>query len=261
MFPRTVLAALLAVTALALGSCGDGDAGSSAANGGVLRVGTEGTYSPFSFHDPKTHELTGYDVEVATAVGKKLGRKVEFSELTFDTIFAGLEAKRYDVVANQISINPERQAKYTFSSPYTVSKGVVVAKADDNSVQSIADVRGKKSAQSTTSNFAKTARDAGAKIEAVEGFTQAVTLLKQGRVDITINDDLAVLDYLRTTGDTGIKIAAETGDRTDQGFVFRKQDTALAQQVDQALTELRQDGTLRTISKKWFRQDVSLASS
>jgi L-cystine transport system substrate-binding protein len=258
----TVLTTVFAATALALAACGGGG-GSDAAGGGgqTLTVGTEGTYAPFTFHDPKTNALTGYDIEVTNAIAKKLGRTVKYSEVTFDSIFAGLESKRYDVVANQISITAERQAKYAFSEPYTVSKGVVVTKADDDSVHSIADVKGKTSAQSTTSNWAQTAKDAGAKVDAVEGLTQAMALLKQGRVNITINDSLAILDYLKTSGDTGVKIAAETGDQTEQGFAFRKDDTALAKQFDKALDELRADGTLAAISKKWFGEDVSGAAS
>ena len=238
-----------------LAACGGGDTAGSSED--TLSFGTEGTYAPFSFHDGKTNQLTGYDVEVAQAVGKQLGRKVEFSENNFDSLFAGMEAKRYDGVANQVSITDARKAKYVFSTPYTVSTGVVVTRADDTSVTSLADIKGKTSAQSTTSNWAQTATDAGAKVEAVEGLTQAMTLLKQGRVDVTVNDQLAVLDYLKTSGDTGVKIAAKTDDQTEQAFVFRKDETATAQQVSDALAKLRADGTLAKISQKWFGQDVS----
>jgi len=264
MLRSSLAVAFVAAAAMGLAACGGGDSGSgSAASGGgdTITVGTEGTYAPFDFHDPKTNTLTGYDVEVVNAVAKKLGKKVKYSEVTFDSIFAGLESKRYDVVADQISITPERQAKYTFSKPYTVSKGVIVTKAGDSSVHSIADVKGKTSAQSSTSNWAQTAKDAGAKVDAVEGLTQAMALLKQGRVDITINDSLAILDYLKTSGDTGVKIAAETGDKTEQGFAFRKDETALAKQFDTALDQLRADGTLKAISTKWFGEDVSGSAS
>jgi len=252
---------VVALVALAVAGCGgsggSGSSGASGASAGPLKVGTEGTYSPFTFHDPASNKLTGYDIEVVEAVGQKLHRKVEFSETTFDSIFAGLEAKRYDVVANQISINPERQAKYAFSTPYTVSTGVVVTRADDNSVTRLADIKGKTSAQSITSNWAQTAKAAGAKIDGVEGLTQAIALLKQHRVDVTINDSLAILDYLKTSKDTGVKIAAQTGDRTEQGFAFRRDSAALAQQFDTALAALAADGTLKQISLKWFGQDVT----
>jgi len=263
---RLTLTATLA-TALLLTSCGGSsdDAGSASASasasggsGDVLRVATEGTYAPFSFHDQANgNELTGYDVEVARAVGEKLGREVEFSETPFDAIFAGLEAGRVDLIANQIGVNPEREATYLFSTPYTYSNGVVITRADDTSVSSLADVAGKSSAQSTTSNFAEVATDAGAQIEAVEGFTQAITLLKQSRVDVTINDSLAFLEYQQTTGDQDVKVAVEIDDQSESAFAFRQDEADLQAQVDGALEELRTDGTLAEISEKYFGEDVS----
>jgi L-cystine transport system substrate-binding protein len=259
---RTRLSVTIALTtALLLTSCGGGSddagGGSASGTGDVLRVGTEGTYAPFSFHDPSSNELTGYDVEVAEAVGAELGMEVEFSETQFDAIFAGLEADRYDVIANQVTVNPEREEKYLFSAPYTVSTGVVITRADDNSITSIADVKGKRSAQSTTSSFAEVATEAGAQIEAVEGFTQAITLLKQERVDVTINDSLAFLEYQKSTGDEDVKIAAEIDQPSRQALVFRKDSADLQARVDEALTALRADGTLARISEKYFGEDVS----
>jgi L-cystine transport system substrate-binding protein len=248
-------------TALLLTSCGgdsdDAGGGSASGSADVLRVGTEGTYAPFSFHDPSSNELTGYDVEVAQAVGAELGEKVEFSETQFDAIFAGLEADRYDVIANQVTITPEREKKYLFSEPYTVSNGVVITRADDDSVHSLADVKGKRSAQSTTSSFAEVATEAGAQIEPVEGFTQAITLLKQGRVDVTINDSLAFLEYQKTTGDKDVKIAAEIDPPSKQALVFRKDSADLQARVDKALDAMRADGTVARISEKYFGEDVS----
>lgn len=268
---RTLATAALAAAALALTACGSGSDdggsgdGSAAASGsalaavqeaGVLRVGTEGTYSPFSFHDPSTDELTGYDVEVITAVAEKLGVEPEFFETTWDSIFAGLEAQRYDVIANQVSITDERVAKYDFSEPYTVSTGVVVVPAGTTGITSLADVAGKTTAQSATSNWSQIATDAGATVESVEGFTQAIALLKQGRIDLTFNDNLAVLDYLKSSGDTDVEIAFETDDVVEQGFpVLKGSDLAAA--IDGALDELRADGTLAEISTTWFGEDVS----
>src|SRR3954468_2843813 len=256
--PTRLSVTIALATALLLTSCGGGcdDAGGGS-SGDVLRYATEGSYAPFSSHDPGSNDLTGYDVEVAKAVGAKLGKKVEFSETQFDSIFAGLESDRYDVIANQVTINPEREKKYLFSAPYTVSTGVVVTRADDDSVHSLADVKGKRSAQSTTSSFAEVATQAGAQVEAVEGFTQAITLLKQKRVDVTINDNLALLEYQKTTGDKDVKIAAKIDPPSKQALVFRKNETDLKAQVDDALKALRADGTLARLSEKYFGEDVS----
>jgi cystine transport system substrate-binding protein len=256
---RTLPLTAALTSALLLTACGGGSQDSSGGGGStaVLRVATEGTYSPFSFHAEGTNELTGYDVEVIEAVAEELGREVEFSETQFDAIFAGLESDRYDVIANQITINPEREEQYLFSAPYTVSTGVVVTRADDTSVDALEDVKGKRSAQSTTSSFAELAREAGAQVEAVEGFSQAVTLLKQERVDVTINDSLAVLEYQKSTGDDDITIAAEIDQPSEQAFVFRKDSAELQAEVDQALASLREDGTLARISEEYFGEDVS----
>ncbi|GAA1387999.1 hypothetical protein GCM10009613_24730 [Pseudonocardia kongjuensis] len=245
----SIAAALLAFTVLA--GCSSGGSGSS----DTLRIGTEGTYSPFSFQGPDG-ELTGYDVEVARAVGAKLGREVEFVQTPWDSIFAALESQRIDLVANQVTINEERQARYDLSTPYTVSEGVIVTRADDTTISTLADLQGRTTAQSATSNWADVAREAGANVEAVEGFVQAVQLLKDGRVDATVNDTLAVGEYEQTTGDTGVKVAGTTGDTSEQAFAARK-DSGLIADVDRALAELRADGTLAQLSEKYFGADVS----
>ena len=248
---------LLAAAAVLLAAVSIVGCSSDPAESDTLRVGTEGTYSPFSYQGPDG-TLTGYDIEVVQAVGAKLGKKVEFVQTPFDAIFAGLEAKRFDLVANQVTINDERRAKYDLSEPYTVSEGVIVTRTDDTTITSLADLRGKTTAQSATSNWAQVARDAGANVEAVEGFVQAIQLLKDGRVDATVNDTLAVGEYQRQNNDAGIKIAGTTGDTSEQAFAARK-DSGLIPEVNRALGELRADGTLKGISEKYFGSDVSAA--
>jgi cystine transport system substrate-binding protein len=273
MMKRTRLSAigLLAAAALALAGCGSGSnspATSAPAAGadtsladvksaGTLKIGTEGTYKPFSFHADGTGDLTGFDVEIITAVAEKLGVKPSFQETQFDAIFAGLEAKRFDVVANQVSITDERKAKYEFSAPYTVSTGVIVTKNDNDSIRSFDDLKGKTTAQSLTSNWYKLAQQSGASVEAVEGWAQSLTLLKQGRVDATINDKLTYLDHQKAAKDDSIKIAAETTDKSLSAFAFRKGSTSLVEAVDKALGELQTDGTLTKISQKYFDADVT----
>jgi cystine transport system permease protein len=259
---RRATASLVAALAVlwVLASCSSGGSGSTldeVRNSGVLRVGTEGTYTPFSYHDPGTNELTGYDIEVITAVAQKLGAKPEFVEAPFDALFASLVSQRFDVVANQVTRNPEREGKYALSQGYTFSEGVILTRTDDTSVTGLADLKGKTTAQSSTSNWAGVAKEAGAKVEAVEGFTQAVTLVKQGRVDATVNDNLAALEYFKTTKDASVKVAAKTGDTSEQVFALRQDEPELRDAINTALAQLHSDGTLTTISDRYFGSDVS----
>ncbi len=261
MGPKRIILALLAACALVLAGCGAKQAGGDdpIASAGVLRVGTEGVYAPFTFHDPATGELAGYDVDVARAVGERLGVPVEFVETPWDSIFAALEADRFDVVANEVTITDERKARYDLSEPYSVGEGVIVTRADDDSITSLDDIRGRTAGENATSNWGQIARDNGAKVEVVEGFTQAIKLLNQGRVDLVINDSIAVYAYLAETGDTSVRIAGTTGQKSEQGFAARK-DSGLLPELNRALEELRDDGTLTTISQRYLRADATGAT-
>lgn len=232
--------------------------GEQGGEGRLVRVGTEGTYPPFTYEDPRSGELTGYDVDVARAVAQEAGWRLQFREAQFDAIFPSLDADRIDVIANQISISPEREARYLFSEPYTYSRGVIVTRAGNDDITSLDDLRGRTTAQSSTSNWAQVARDAGARVETVEGFAQAAELLVQGRVDAIVNDNIAVLDYLATTGSEEIEVVGDAGEGSEQALAFRQDDPDLRDEADAALDRLRDDGTLAEISEKWFGADVSV---
>ncbi|AWB87223.1 amino acid ABC transporter substrate-binding protein [Mycetocola zhujimingii] len=263
----TVFAATI-VAGLALSGC-SADAGGGSAKetsgsalervteAGTLVVGTEGTYRPFSFHEGGAGDLTGYDVEVVTAVADQLGLDVEFEETQWDGIFAGLEAERFDIIANQVSISPDREEQYTLTDPYTVSPGVLIVSEDNTDITSLEDLAGKTTAQSLTSNWYKVAEEAGATVEGVEGWAQAIELLEQGRIDATVNDKLTYLDYLKGKPDAPIKVVAETEDPSLSAFALKSGSDDLAEAINEALAELAADGTLAEISVKYFGEDVS----
>ncbi|WP_435405423.1 ABC transporter permease subunit [Mycolicibacterium komossense] len=250
---RALLAATLLAALLTTAACGSSQNSTSP---DVLRVGTEGTYAPFSFQDPASGQLAGYDVDVAKAVGDKLGKKVEFVQTPWDSIFAALEANRFDVVANEVSITPERQSKYDLSEPYSVGEGVIITRANDNSITSLDDLKGKTAGASITSNWAQVSRDAGATVAPVEGFTQAITLLNQGRVDAVVNDSIAFHAYQAETNDQSVKIAATIGEKSEQGFAARK-NSGLLPELNKAIDELKADGTLANISQKYLKANAS----
>nr|WP_258069421.1 amino acid ABC transporter substrate-binding protein [Rathayibacter sp. AY2B9] len=249
------------------GSSGEGTASASSGltlaeveESGKLTIGTEGTYPPFSFHaDGGTGALTGYDVDVITAVAEKLGVEPDFQETQWDAMFAGLDGARFDVIANQVSINDEREAKYDFSEPYSVSPGVVIVPSSDTSITDLAGLSGKTTAQSLSSNWYTVAQENGAEVEGVEGWAQAIALVEQGRVDATVNDRLTWLDWSTTYPDqaAGLKVAVTTDDTSESAFTFPNGSDDLVEAVDSALDELREDGTLASISERYFGADVS----
>ena len=205
---------LLALLALTPRPAAAASAGEEQTDQRPVRVGTEGIYPPFSYKDPDTEQLTGFDIEVMKAVAERVGWEPRFVEAPFDALFPALDSGRIDLIANQVTINPEREARYLFTRPYTFSHGVIVTAADNDDITTLEDLEGKTAAESETSNWAQVARDAGARVQSVDGFGQAVELLVQGRVDVIVNDNIAVLDYLASTGSDEIKIAGRRGTRS-----------------------------------------------
>lgn len=222
---------------------------------GVLTVGTEGTYPPFTFHD-ENGELTGFDVEIAREVAERLGVEAEFMETQWDAIFAGLDSERFDMIANQVGIRPDRQEKYDFSEGYITSAAVLIVNESNNDIKAFEDIEGKKSAQSLTSNYADIAKSHGAELVGVEGFNQAIELLTQNRADATINDKLSFLDFKKQKPDAPVKIVATADDASQSGLMFRKGNETLVEEVNKALQGMIEDGTYLEISKKWFGEDV-----
>ncbi|WP_421446739.1 transporter substrate-binding domain-containing protein, partial [Agrobacterium tumefaciens] len=157
---------------------------------GVIKIGTEGTYAPFSFHD-KSNALTGFDVEIGRAIAQRLGVKAEFVEGKWDGLIAGLDVKRYDAVINQVGITDARKVKYAFSDPYISSAAALIVRNDNTTIKSFADLKGKKSANTLTSNFGKLAQNNGAEVVGVQGFNEAIELLVSKRVEATVNDNLS----------------------------------------------------------------------
>jgi cystine transport system substrate-binding protein len=223
---------------------------------GVFKIGTEGTYAPFTYHDTD-NKLVGFDVEIGEEIAKRLGVKAEFVEGKWDGLIAGIDVKRYDAVINQVGITEERKAKFDFSDPYIASRAALIVREDNADIKGFADLSGKRAAQSLTSNYGKIAEAAGAALVGTDGFDQSIALVVQGRADATINDSLSFLDFKKKQPNAPVKIAATEDDASYSGVIVRKGDPELVAAINQALKDIKADGTYQKIADKYFGQDVS----
>ena len=223
---------------------------------GVIKIGTEGTYAPFTYHDT-SNKLVGFDVEIGQAIARHLGVKAQFVEGKWDGLIAGLDAQRYDAVINQVGITEERKAKFDFSDPYISSKAALIVREDNAEIAGFGDLSGKRAAQSLTSNYGKMAEEAGAQLVGTEGFDQSIALVVQGRADATINDSLSFLDFKKKQPNAPVKIAATQGEAAQSGVIVRKGDPELVAAINEALKVILADGTYKQISETYFGEDVS----
>lgn len=223
---------------------------------GVLTVGTEGTYQPFTYHNEED-ELTGYDVEVAKAIGEKMGVKVEFSEITWEGLLASLDNGTVDLVLNQVGVTDERKEKYDFSDPYLYSYIALITTGDNTEIDSWESARGKKTSLNVSSNYAAIAEEYEMDITASETFSKDIELLTAGRTDCVINNTIAFNDYLIQKPDVDIKISDVLEDADTVAIPIPKGNEDLVKAVNKAIAELQEDGTLTKLSEEFLGKDFS----
>lgn len=256
----------LAVAAVAgLTACSSGGEGTTSDDvlakikaAGMMSFGTEGTWAPWTYHD-ESGELTGYDIEVARAVAERLGVSAEFAEGEWDGLFAGVDAGRYDSVANGVSVTEERAEKYDFTTPYAYNRTAIIVRADETGIDGFEDLAGKATANTISSAYAEIAERYGAMVTGVDDLAQTLDLLLDGRIDATLNDEVVFYDYLREHPDAPVRIAALSDDAISVAMPVPKGDAhaTLLAAMNDAIEGLRSDGTLAELSGRFFGIDIS----
>lgn len=262
---KLILIALISVTLIVTGcnkneeeTESQGDLLSRIQEKGVMTIATEGTWAPWTYHD-ENDNLVGYDIEVANGIAEHLGVKAEFIEGEWDGLFAGLNASRYDIVANGVEVTPERAETYDFSEPYAYIRTAIIVRDDNNDINSFEDLDGKTTANTLASTYATLAESYGANAIGVDDLAQTIELLKAGRVDATLNAEVTYYDYMAQHPDAGIRIAALTDTASEVSIPVRKgEDSAsLLLAINEAIDDMRASGELSRLSEKYFGSDIS----
>ena len=224
---------------------------------GKLVVALEGAWQPWSYHD-SSDTLVGYDVEVSRAIAEKLGVEPEYVESDWDSLFAGLDAGRYDMVCNGVEVTEERAKTYAFTTPYGYIHTALAVKKDNDTIQTFEDLKGKTTANSLASTYMELAESYGATVQGIDTLEETIQLLTAGRIDATLNADVSFYDYLNVHPDADFKLVAQTAEASHVAIpVLKSEDTAYLDALNTAIEELRADGTLKTLSEKYFGQDIS----
>lgn len=263
---RTLAWALTAILALSLlAGCGqkapetqDGDLLSQIQSKGEITIAMEGTWSPWTYHD-ESNALVGFDVEIGQYIADYLGVKAVFVEGEWDGLFAGMDSNRYDMVINGVDITEKRQEKYDFTDPYAYIHTVLVVRNDNEEIHSFDDLQGKKTANSIGSTYMELAESYGATVEGVDSLAETMQMVISGRADATLNAEVSVADYLNEHPDAAIKQVASTEDANLVAIPLRKGDetATLRQAINDALSQMREDGTLQKLSMKYFGIDIT----
>ncbi len=244
LHPRIVLAIVLGAAALGV-----------AAQDKPLVAGVDGTFAPHAM--PKMGGgVEGFNVDLLIEIGRQLGRKVEIMAAEFSGLIPAMNAKSIDFVGAPTTVTPERAANLLFSEGYLNTYYQFLVPAGKPDLKSLSDLKGKTISSNKGSAYDKwlsdNAAQYGFKTEAYPTNSDAVQAVLSGRADATLGGNtVSAYASLRNPGKLQL-----TSLNIDQGLVwatvFRKDDSALRNTVDQAIECLKKDGTIAKLSEKWF---------
>ena len=251
---------VLVFAALGAAGCGDDDDGGGGKSGGdldtlksgTLTVGSDIPYAPFEFGRPPTYK--GFDVELVRDIAKRLDLKVEFVKTPFDTIFRNLAQGKFDMVASSTTITAERKRTVDFSDPYFAADQSLMVK-EGSDVSTVADLKGKiigAQIGTTGADYAKDKIDAKS-VRTYDVIDDAFKALETGQIAAVINDCPVSKYAEKSKPDLKVVRAIETGE--SYGFAFAKKSDELRGAVNDALGEVKENGSYDKLFRKWFGSD------
>ncbi len=225
---------------------------------GKITIAMEGNWAPWTYED-ESGNLMGFEVEVSGAVAEKLGVTPEYITGEWDGLLAGVQAGRYDLMANGVGYSEERANAYTYSDFYAFNRTVLVVRDDNTDISSMEDLKGKVTCNSANSTYQITAENYGATVKDIESLDGTIEELLAGRVDATLNAEVSINDYMKEQPDAAIKVVAVDPEIEKVGMIMPIGDdsASLCEAVNKALQELRNEGKLAEISNKYFGMDIT----
>lgn len=287
----TMLALAGAMALCSLTGCGEnGSEGSSGDSGsaltleqikknGKLTVATEAAYEPFEYLDDDGETIIGYNADLFKLICDDLGVELDYQDIPFQGILAGLEAKKCDVVGATLGITSERAGKYTMTVPIQKGTNVFIKRKDDDSIKTPEDIGGKIIGTQTScynetdtktfnDKLVAEGKEGYADLKTYDHFTEAYTELKNGQLDIVAQNYASAAAIVKKYPDDFVLVTDENGDvamvseaDTWLSWAVRQSDTELSDYINEEIRKFKEDGTLDELQEKWFGATVELPDS
>lgn len=270
------LAFMLMATVFALAACGDSNEEKTGKSGsedskwaeveeaGELVVGTSGTLIASSYYEGEGEnkdQLTGYDVEVMKEIATRLDLDISFEIMGIDGMLPAIKSGRIDAAANDIEVTSNRKEEFNFSNPYKHSyTTMVVRKGDYSGIDTLEDLEGKDAGGGATTVYSEIARHFGAKVVTYGNAPNEAYLrdVHNGRTDVIVNDYYLSKFGVAAFPQFDIMLHPEIKFHpTEQAVILPNGANKLQEKINKVLAEMREDGTLSKLAKKFYKEDAS----
>ena len=223
--------------------------------GGVLRMGTNATFPPYEYVD-ENNEVAGIDADIAAAIADKLGMELEITDMAFDSLIPALQSDTIDIVLAGMTVDPERAESVNFTDSYATGVQVIIV-PEGSDIASPDDLEGKNiGVQTGTTGDLYCTDDYGQEfVKQFDNGPLAVAALLNGQIDCVVIDNEPAKNYV--AANEGLKILDTAFANEDYAAALAKEDTELYEQVNTAIQELKEDGTIASIIEKYIPAEGS----
>lgn len=255
------LCAIVAMAGALLTGCGTSEPKAADTAKKKIVMGLDDNFPPMGFKDEK-NEIVGFDIDMAKEASKRLGREVEFKAIDWSSKEAELKSGRVDVLWNGLDITEKRKENMLFSNPYMDAKQLIFVPIGSE-IKGPEDLKGKTvGIQDASTAEENIDADAAFKssLKEVKKYSDCISAmmdLENGRLDAVVTDEIVGRFYMSKNADKYVALSRPVGPTGVFGIGFRKDDTALKDEVQKALDEMKKDGSSAKISEKWFGKDIT----
>ncbi|MRG86258.1 basic amino acid ABC transporter substrate-binding protein [Salinibacillus xinjiangensis] len=252
----------IGIALISLVACGSEDTSGSAEELQELTIATDAAFAPFEYMDKG--EITGFDVDFATAVLKEAGYQANFENVGWETMLQDVKNEKADLAVAGITITDDRKETYDFSLPYFESTQLILV-PEDSSISSVADLKDKQvGVQISTTGATAAEKIFGANSDQVNQYDKvplAIMSMQQGDVDAVIVDNVVAQEYIKNNPDEAIKAVNDSSafDSEYYGFMYPK-DSELAKELNEAMNTVFENGTYEKIYEDWFGQKPDMST-
>jgi len=242
---RIILYVLLGLLLLSLLSgCGQPTA--------KVRIATDATWPPFESVNEQTKEIEGFDIDLMTAIAEKAGLEIEFMNVAWDPLLAGIAQCQYDAAISAMTITEERKKQFLFSDPYFEAGQIVTVRVDTTDIANKDALAGKVAgAQIGTTGSFEIEKVAGATLKTYDDIGLAYQDLMNGQIDAVVADNPLALGYV---GEYPDKLKAVGGVFTEEnyGIAVCKTNTELVEKINAGLKAVKDEGLVEQFVQKWL---------
>jgi len=224
---------------------------------GLMRVGMDASWPPFEYIDESTGQIVGLDVDLARAIGQRLGVEVELVNVGFDSLYDALYVGRFDAIISALPYDPLLYGDVAYSISYFNAGQVLVVRSDEGEISEVNDLAGKTLGVELASEGDVVGRRLQKEIEglSLQSYLtpqDVLSALKEGKVEAAIVDAVSAHQFMATDG--GVQVIGNP--LTDELYVIavRLDSPLLLKAINEALVDMREDGTLERLQEKWFRR-------